>query len=94
PQARIVVLGSSMAFTNGAFRYNQDLLRNVFNWVLDREYRLSISARNPDVRLIPVDKRETALPLLSRLAWGYLPGLCLLLGVLVAFLRARGGAPE
>jgi hypothetical protein len=91
PQARLVVLGSSMAFTNGAFRYNQDLLRNVFNWVLDREYRLSISARNPDVRLIPVDKRETALPLLSRMAWGYLPGLCLLLGILVASLRARAG---
>ena len=91
PQARVVVVGSSMAFTNGAFRYNQDLLRNIYNWTLDREYRLSISARNPDVRLIPVSKRGTALPLLSRLAWGYLPGLCLLLGILVARRRARGG---
>jgi len=91
PQARIVVVGSSMAFSNGAFRYNQDLLNNVYNWVLDREYRLSISARNPDVRLIPIEKRERALPRLNRMAWGYLPGLCLLLGGLVAAMRSRTG---
>ena len=91
PQARVVVLGSSPAFMNGFFGNNRDLLRNVYNWVLEREYRLSISARNPDVRLIPVDKRATALPRLSRLAWGYLPGLCLLLGILVASMRARAG---
>ncbi len=91
PQARLVVLGSSMAFSNGAFAYNRDLLRNVFNWVLDREFRISISPRNPDVRLIPVAQREKALPRLSQMAWGYLPGLCLLLGVLVAYRRSRTG---
>lgn len=89
-QARIVVIGSSFAFANAIFETNYDFLRNVFNWALDREYRLSMSPRDPDLRRWPEDKLEN-LPALGRLAWLWIPALCFGLGVLFAYLRARGG---
>ncbi len=89
PQARIVTLGSSGMFRNQLFAYNEDLLRNVYNWVLDREYRLSISPRDPDVRRIPVERREN-LARINQVAWGWLPGLCLGLGLWTAWRRRRG----
>lgn len=89
-QARLVLVGSSFAFTNVVFDQNYDFLRNLYNWALDREYRLSMSPRNPDLRLWPTERLDN-LPAMGRLAWLYLPGLCLLLGFLFAYLRSRGG---
>ena len=63
------------------------MLTNLFNWLTDRDYRLSISTRNPDLRRLTPE----AVPRVSLLALWILPGLALVLGVLTAFLRARGG---
>lgn len=92
PRARIVTLGSSWIFTNYLFDSTRDLLRNAYNWALDREYRLSISPHNPDLRLIPED-RLSALPRINQFAWGWLPGICLAAGVITALARSRGGPP-
>ena len=89
-QARVVLVGSSFAFTNVIFETNYDFIRNVFNWALDREYRLSMSPRDPDLRRWPEDKLDN-LPALGRLAWLWIPALCFGLGVLFAYLRGRGG---
>lgn len=89
-QARVVLVGSSFAFTNVVFDQNYDFLRNLYNWTLDREYRLSMSPRNPDLRLWPTERLDN-LPAMGRLAWLYVPGLCFLLGFLFAYLRSRGG---
>jgi ABC-type uncharacterized transport system len=89
-EARIVLVGGAFAFSNAVFQQNHDFLRNTYNWVLDREFRLSISARPTDLRFWPQDRLDR-LPKLNQLAWGWLPGLCLLLGFLTAFLRSRGG---
>ena len=87
-EARIVLVGGAFTFANSIFRQNQDFLRNLYNWVLDREYRLSISPRPPDVRIV---QDVAKLPRINQVAWGWLPGLCLALGFLTAFLRSRGG---
>ena len=86
--ARIVLIGSSFAFTNAAHGENYDLLRNVYNWVLDREYQLSITQRPPDVRLWPLEEMA-ALDRFNRFAWLYLPLLCALLGIAVAWRRGN-----
>lgn len=90
-EARLVVVGSSYAFANDAARFNTDFLRNVYNWVLDREFRVSISPRDPDLRLVPPEDQARVLPRVNQFAWGWLPGLCLVLGLATALLRSRGG---
>ncbi len=90
PEARIVLVGSAFAFTNVIFDANYDFLRNLYNWVLDREYRLSMSPRRPDLRIWPTEKLDE-LPAMNRLAWLWTPLFCLLMGALFAFLRSRGG---
>jgi hypothetical protein len=87
-RTRIVALGSAQPLTNRYEAFNLDLGRNVFNWVTEREYRLSISPRDPGTTFL-TDEGQAAL--VTRVAMWLLPGLCLALGVLTAILRARGG---
>lgn len=90
PEGRVVVLGSSPALQNALFANNSDFLRNLYNWVLDREYRILISAKDPAVvRFSPGDVDRVVT--VSRVAWGWLPLGCVVLGLLTAFLRTRGG---
>ena len=90
PEGRFVVIGSSFAFTNALFDYNADFLRNVYNWVLDREYRILISPRDPAlVRFAPEDSEKMAR--VARLAWGWIPLACVVLGLVTGFWRALGG---
>lgn len=90
PESRIFAIGTADVFTNRLFDMNADFLRNAFNWVASREYRVSISSRNPDLRILPLGATD-ALAKLTRLAlWG-LPGLCLLLGIFTAWRRSAGG---
>lgn len=90
PEGRVVVLGSAPALQNSLFAYNSDFLRNLYNWVLDREYRILISAKDPAiVRFSPSDAEKVVT--VNRVAWGWLPLGCVVLGLLTAFLRTRGG---
>lgn len=90
PEGRMVLLGSAVAFQNALADDNQDLLNNIFNWVLDREFRLLISPRDPHVVKFPPDAQDSVTAV-NRIAFAWIPLSCVLAGVLTALLRARGG---
>jgi len=90
PQSRLLVLGSADVFANAYVDYNADFARNCFNWAVDREYKVAVSQRDPDLRRVPIESTD-ALSRVTRSALWKLPGLCLLLGALTALLRSRGG---
>ncbi len=92
-RSRIVVLGSSaflysvMLESQGGQGSSLDFALNAFNWLVDREWRVNVSAKDPDLRLLSAEQ----IPWVSRWAvWG-MPLFCLLLGVGIAYSRGRGG---
>jgi len=89
-ETRLVVLGSTSALMNGLEPYNADIWRAMFNWATDRDHRVNVSPRDPDLRFLPQDD-PAALVGVVRLAQYWLPLGALCIGVAVAFLRSRGG---
>ncbi len=87
-EIRIVALGSAHSFTNAAMR-TESLIPAAFNWVSDREHRITIPPKDPDLRMLPRDDPE-AIVAVTNFAQLYLPGLAALLGLAVWFLRSRG----
>lgn len=87
-EIRIVALGSAYVFTNDAMR-TESLVPAAFNWVSDREHRITIPPKDPDLRMLPRDDPKAILAV-TNFAQIYLPGLAAVLGVLVWFLRSRG----
>lgn len=86
PEARVAALGTRLALANEHFELNRDFVLNLFNWLAEREFRLSVSVRDPEESRIDV-RRGLALPWVNRVAiWG-LPGLCALLGIFTAWKR-------
>ena len=59
------------------------------NWVTDREHRIAVPPRDPDLRLMPRDD-PSAMVRVTRFAQFQLPGAVALLGLLVWFQRTRG----
>lgn len=90
PETRLIVLGSTTAMMNAGERYNADIWRAMFNWATDRDHRVTVSPRDPDLRFLPQDD-PLALVGVVRLAQYWLPLGALCIGVCVAFLRSRGG---
>lgn len=88
-ETRIVALGAADGLCNYAIARNGDFARNLFNWVVSREYRVAISPRDPDLRRLPPERGGAMM----RVALLGLPGVCLVLGVLTAVLRS-GGSPR
>ena len=78
-QARILALGTPEVFCNSLFDTNRDFLLNSFNWAADREFRVTISTRDPELRVMPVGD-GAQLSWVRRVAVFGLPLLCLLLG--------------
>jgi len=89
-ESRIFLAGGSDVFSNGSLRHNADFLRNVFNWATDREYRVNVSPRAREERILRLGEDDSVARLFRATVW-YLPGLCLAAGILTAFLRSRGG---
>jgi hypothetical protein len=88
PECRLVCLGSADAFCNGAFDDNREFLLNAFNWAASREYRVSVSRKNPQVRRLDVATGKS-LSIVNAVAVFLIPGLCLVLGVWTAIKRRR-----
>ncbi|MEO2146129.1 MAG: hypothetical protein ABGY32_09545, partial [bacterium] len=90
---RIVFLGSGAMLQDSILAdprmgsFNEPFARNLFNWAADREYRVSISSKDPAVVRAPV---ETTAFVVQVALW-YLPIGCFVIGVLVGLLRRRGG---
>lgn len=87
-EVRVVALGSLYTFSNAAFQ-GASIVPAAFNWVADREHRISVPPRDPDLRLMPRDDPQATVTV-TRFAQFYLPGAVALLGLLVWFLRSRG----
>jgi len=92
PQSRILALGSSDVMCNYWLDTNTDFVRNSFNWGVARDYRVSVSPRDPDERRLPLDAQVLAK--LNRVCVWFLPGLCLALGVITALRRASGNPKQ
>jgi ABC-type uncharacterized transport system involved in gliding motility auxiliary subunit len=73
---------------NDVLARNRDYVMNVFNWLSQRDYRLVIRPRETDRRVLDL-ANTNALTVLNVLAFGVLPGLCAVLGVVVAMSRRR-----
>jgi hypothetical protein len=87
-QGRVLAVASAYFFGNQLMDVNRDFAVNAFNWLAEREYRISVS---------PLEKRESHLDLArSRakpvLTWSLLFGLplaCAVVGALVFLARRR-----
>lgn len=79
-QGRVLALGTPEVFCNSLFDTNRDFLLNSFNWAADRDFRVTISARDPEQRVMAVGD-GTQLSWVRRVAVIGLPLLCLLLGL-------------
>lgn len=95
-ERRAVVLGSGGLLQDAVLRdprlgpFNESFARNAFNWVADREYRVSVAPRDP--RMERVDG-EAAVFVVQVALWG-LPLLSLALAAVTAVLRRRGAPSQ
>lgn len=87
PECRIVALGSSEVFANYLFPSNRDFVLNAFNWLSAREYRVHVAKANPEARRI--DLKGGALSRVTLVGVVLLPAMCLVLGILTAWMRRR-----
>jgi hypothetical protein len=88
PESRVLGLGAPDLFANVLFETNRDFLLNAFNWAASREYRVSISPRDPDLRRLELGSGR-GLFFLTMCAVVILPLSCLLFGLGVAWKRRR-----
>ena len=79
--ARVLAFGTPEVFGDLLFQTNRDLLLNSFNWAADREFRVSISTRDPERRVVPLGEGKELL-YIHRVTVIGLPLLCLALGLL------------
>lgn len=88
PESRLVVLGGPSLLANVLFDTNRDLLLNAFNWLASREFRVSISARDPEARRLELGVGRRVSWIQGVVVVG-LPLLCLLLGLFTWRVRRR-----
>ncbi len=89
-EARLAAFGSVGVFENDRADHDADFARNVFRWITARDWRVSVSTRDPDERRLPVHQ-PGVMAKVSRFALVWVPLFCLALGVLTAYLRSRSG---
>lgn len=86
--ARVVALGTADALSNDVIARNRDFVLNTFNWLAQRDHRLVIRPRTVERRQLDL-ANTNALSVFNALAFGVLPGICVVLGLVVAFVRRR-----
>lgn len=86
-QGRILALASAYFFDNDSLDVNRDFVLNAFNWMAERDYRLSVRPLEKSESFLDFE-RSSAKPVLTYSLWLGLPGLCALLGIAV-FVRRR-----
>jgi len=86
-RGRILAVASAFFFANDDFDVNRDFALNAFNWLAEREYRLSVSPLRRSESLVDFE-RSSAKPILIYTLLLVLPGLCMAIGATV-FLRRR-----
>jgi hypothetical protein len=86
-QGRVLAVASAFFFGNDSIDVNRDFALNAFNWLAEREYRISVSPLEKSQSFLDLE-RSRAKPILTYTLWLALPGLCASIGFLV-FLRRR-----
>lgn len=86
-QGRILAVASAYFFENDSLDDNRDFALNAFNWLAEREYRISVAPLEKSTSFL-VFERSSARPILTFGLWFGLPGLCAVIG-LVVYLRRR-----
>jgi hypothetical protein len=87
-EARVLGLASASFFSNGLFDTNRDFMLNAFNWLAEREAKLSVRPRPRGASRIDLEHGSDLAVLTGALALG-LPTLCGLVGVALALARRR-----
>lgn len=85
---RVMALGTVIAMLDDSFETNRDLLLNSFNWLADREFRVRLATKRTEQVVLDVSD-ASKLAVVRGVALFGLPGLSLVLGVLLIFLRRR-----
>jgi hypothetical protein len=88
PLSRVLAFGSADGLASAYLRQNRDFALNAFNWLASRERRLVVRPRTEDRRILDVATAGT-LAAIHRVSVYALPGLCAVLGLLLAW-RRRG----
>ena len=86
-QGRVLAVASAYFFDNESIDVNRDFALNAFNWLAEREYRISVAPLEKSTSFLTFE-RSSAKPVLTYVLWLGLPGLCASIG-LVVFLRRR-----
>ncbi len=86
-QGRVLAVASAFFFDNESIDVNRDFALNAFNWLAEREYRISVAPLEKSLSFLDFE-RSRAKPVLTYSLWLGLPGLCASIGLLV-FLRRR-----
>lgn len=93
PEIRVVAFGTESVLWNDAVSdpraLEAGLLGPALNWITEREHRITVPPRDPDLRFLPRDN-PAAFPRVARFAQFWLPGAVLVLGVVVWLVRSRG----
>jgi hypothetical protein len=88
PVSRVLAFGSPDGLSTSLLAQNRDFALNAFNWLASREGRLVVRPRAADRRVLDLATTD-ALAVVHRVSVYALPGLCAVLGLLLAW-RRRG----
>jgi hypothetical protein len=86
-QGRILAVASAFFFDNQLVDVNRDFALNSFNWLAEREYKISVKPLEKSLSFLDFE-RSSVKPTLTYVLWLVLPGACAAVG-LVVFLRRR-----
>lgn len=85
-QGRLVAVASAFFFADELLDLNRDFALNAFNWLAEREYRLSVSPLQRSQSFLDV-QRSRARPILGYALGLGLPALCAAIGLAIAWAR-------
>jgi len=86
-QGRILAVASAFFFDNQSLDVNRDFALNAFNWLAEREYKISVKPLEKSQSFLDFE-RSRVKPILTYALLLGLPGSCAAIGLLV-FLRRR-----
>jgi len=86
---RLIGVGSVGFFSNAYLGENNHFVRNMFNWLAEREHRLRVTPRDPALSVLDLE-RSKALPILTYSLWIGFPGMCIAMGAVLGWKRRRG----
>ena len=88
-RARVIGLASVNFLSNGLIAENRHFVRNLFNWLAEREHRLRVTPNDPALQVLELERSDN-LPILTYGLWLGFPGACIAMGIVLSVRRRRG----